>query len=97
MNRYIYKARDSKSCAIIKGVIQAENERAAGKLLIERGYTPDTVTEDTSGDSFFDKFKNKVTTKDKIVFTRQFSTLIGAGQCVASRNRFWQTWKQVKV
>ena len=79
MNRYIYKARDSKSGAIIKGVIQAENERAAGKLLIERGYTPDTVTEDTSGDSFFDKFKNKVTTKDKIVFTRQFSTLIGAG------------------
>ena len=79
MNRYIYKARDGKSGAIIKGVIQAENERAAGKLLIERGYTPDTVTEDTSGDSFFDKFKNKVTTKDKIVFTRQFSTLIGAG------------------
>ena len=79
MNRYIYKARDSMSGAIITGVIQAEIERAAGKLLIERGYTPDTVTEDTSGDSFFDKFKNKVTTKDKIVFTRQFSTLIGAG------------------
>ena len=37
MKRFIYKARDSKTGEMTKGVIQAENERTAGKLLIEQG------------------------------------------------------------
>ncbi len=77
MQRFIYKARDGKTGKIVKGSIQAETERAAGKLLIEQGYTPQTIEEEDEG--FFAKFQNKVTTKDKIVFTRQFATLIGAG------------------
>ena len=63
----------------MKGVIQAENERTAGKLLIEQGMTPDRIDEDMSGVGLFQRFRNKVTMKDKIVFTRQFATLIGAG------------------
>lgn len=77
MKRFTYKARDSKTGKIVKGNIQAENERTAGKLLIEQGYTPQTVTEETEG--IFSNLGKKVTTKDKIVFTRQFATLIGAG------------------
>jgi pilin biogenesis protein len=79
MKRFIYKARDSKTGEIMKGVIQAENERTAGKLLIEQGMTPDRIDEDMSGVGLFQRFRNKVTMKDKIVFTRQFATLIGAG------------------
>ena len=79
MKCFIYKARDSKTGEIMKGVIQAENERTAGKLLIEQGMTPDRIDEDMSGVGLFQRFRNKVTMKDKIVFTRQFATLIGAG------------------
>ena len=80
MRRFEYKARDSKTGRIVKGAIQAENERTAGKLLIEQGYTPDTIKEEDDGSSgFFARFKNKISNKDKNVFTRQFATLIGAG------------------
>ena len=78
MKRFTYKARDSKSGKVVKGAIQAENERTAGKLLIEQGFTPDKIIEEED-DGFFARFKNKISNKDKNVFTRQFATLIGAG------------------
>ena len=78
MRRFNYKATDPETGKTVKGVIQADTERAAGKLLIAQGLAPDTVeAEDMNG--FFAKMKNKVKTKDKITFTRQFATLIGAG------------------
>ena len=79
MRRFEYKARDSKTGKIVKGAIQAENERTAGKLLIEQGYTPDKITEEDDSGGFFARFKSKIKNKDKNVFTRQFATLIGAG------------------
>lgn len=87
MKRFTYKARDSKTGKIVKGDVQAETERAAGKLLVDQGYTPDTIDEVT--DSFFDKLLNggSVRSKDKIVFTRQFATLIGAGLPLATSLR----------
>lgn len=78
MKRFTYKAIESKSGKTVKGAIQAETERAAGKLLIEQGLVPESIDEEETG-GLLDKFKNKVSTKDKIVFTRQFATLIGAG------------------
>lgn len=86
MKRFKYVAKDGKTGAKLKGTIQAENERAAGKLLVERGYIPDTVKEESSG-GMFAKFTNKVPTKDKIVFTRQFATLVGAGLPLATSLR----------
>ena len=78
MRRYAYRAKDSKTGKVVKGVIQAENDRAAGKLLIDQGYIPDSIEqEDDSG--LVAKLKSRVATKDKIIFTRQFATLIGAG------------------
>lgn len=78
MKRFTYKAIESKSGKTVKGAIQAETERAAGKLLIEQGLVPESIDEEETG-GLLDKFKNKVGSKDKIVFTRQFATLIGAG------------------
>ena len=78
MRRFLYKATDPETGKNVKGVIQAETEQAAGKLLIAQGLAPDTIeAEDMNG--WLAKMQNKVTPKDKITFTRQFATLIGAG------------------
>ena len=75
MRHFLYKARDGKTGKVVKGSIQAETERTAGKLLIEQGYTPQSIQEEEEG-TFA---KQKVSGKDRVVFTRQFATLIGAG------------------
>lgn len=82
MKRFNYRAKESKTGKLTKGVIQAENEKAAGRLLLEQGYIPDQIKEENA--SFFEKFSNRITTKDKLVFTRQFATLIGAGLPIAT-------------
>lgn len=84
MKRFSYKAREAKTGKLLKGTIQAENERAAGKLLVDRGYVPESLKEE--GTSLLEKL-NGVTTKDKIVFTRQFATLVGAGLPLANSLR----------
>lgn len=78
MRRFTYRAKDSKTGKAVKGVIQADNERAAGKLLLDQGFVPDVIREEDTG-GLFGRLSSKVRTKDKIVFTRQFATLIGAG------------------
>lgn len=84
MKRFRYKAKEKDTGKLLKGSIQAENEQTAGKLLIEQGYIPQSVTEEGAG--LFDG-KNRVTNKDRITFTRQLSTLIGAGLPLATSLR----------
>ncbi|MBQ6605988.1 type II secretion system F family protein, partial [Candidatus Saccharibacteria bacterium] len=78
MKRFVYRATERKTGKAVKGSIQAESERAAGKLLIEQGYVPDKITEE-GGKGVLGKIQSKVPTKDRIIFTRQFATLIAAG------------------
>ena len=78
MKRFNYKAVEKGTKKQISGTIQAENERAAGKLLVEQGYVPDKI-EEIDEEGILAKLANKVSTKDRIIFTRQFATLIGAG------------------
>ena len=84
MKRFTYKAKDKSTGKLIKGNIQAENERTAGRLLIEQGYIPQSVIEEGTG--LFGG-KGHVTNKDRIMFTRQLATLIGAGLPLASSLR----------
>lgn len=84
MKRFNYKAKEKGTGKAIKGNIQAENEQAAGRLLIDQGYIPESITEE-GGD--FLSLINRVTTKDRIMFTRQLSTLIGAGLPLAASLR----------
>lgn len=84
MKRFVYKAKEQSTGKIIKGTIQAETERIAGKLLVDRGYVPEMLKEE--GQGFGDKL-NKVTAKDRINFTRQFATLVGAGLPIAQALR----------
>ena len=84
MRRFKYKAKDKETGEELKGNIQAENEQTAGHLLIDQGYIPISVTEE--GEGLFGG-KSHITTKDRITFTRQLSTLIGAGLPLSSSLR----------
>ena len=86
MKRFNYKAKEKATGKSIKGSIQAENEQFAGRLLVEQGYIPETIVEEGANNAL-DKFKNRITTKDRIMFTRQLATLIGAGLPLASSLR----------
>ena len=79
MKRFNYKAREKQTGKIVKGSIQADNERTAGRLLLEQGFIPQSVVEDGADAIPILKTTSRVTTKDRIVFTRQLATLIGAG------------------
>ena len=78
MRRYKYTARDS-SDKVVKSYVQAESEASAAKLLLEQGFTPLTVVPDDADDNFISKLTGRITMKDKVVFLRQLSTLLGAG------------------
>ena len=78
MKRFNYKAIEKKTRKSVSGTIQAESEREAGKLLVEQGYIPEKLVDADAG-GVLAKLTNKVATKDRIIFTRQFATLIGAG------------------
>lgn len=77
MRRFNYKAKDRKTGRVVSGTVQAENEQAAGRILIGQGYLPQKVKVEDEG--LFARFQQKVTAKERIAFTRQFATLIGAG------------------
>lgn len=78
MRTFNYQARDNKTNKIVKSTVKAETEIAAGKLLLEQNLIPLQITEvDENG--FLSKGFNRITLKDKVVFSRQLSTLIGAG------------------
>ncbi|MDO4399101.1 MAG: type II secretion system F family protein [Candidatus Saccharibacteria bacterium] len=84
MKRFKYKAKEKETGKVVKGNIQAENEQTAGRLLIDQGYVPQSVVEEGEG---LLGGKSRVTNKDRITFTRQLSTLIGAGLPLATSLR----------
>ncbi len=79
MKKFSYEARDQASGQIVKATVQADSETAAARLLSEQGFNPLVIKESSEENSFFAKLTGRITTKDKIVFTRQLATLIGAG------------------
>ena len=87
MKKYDYEARDSASNKIVKSVVQADSENTAAKLLTSQGFVPLKIELQDDKTSFFAKFSGRITTKDKVVFTRQLATLIGAGLPLAQSLR----------
>ena len=87
MKKYDYEARDSASNKIVKSVVQADSENAAAKLLMAQGFVPLKIELQDDKANFFAKFSGRITTKDKVVFTRQLATLIGAGLPLAQSLR----------
>lgn len=79
MKKFSYQAKDGSTGKVVKATVQADSENAAAKLLIAQGFTPLDIQEQDENGSFIGRFTNRITTKDRIVFTRQLATLIGAG------------------
>ncbi|HVX56164.1 MAG TPA: type II secretion system F family protein [Candidatus Saccharimonadales bacterium] len=76
MLNFTYEAKDAKSGKKIKAQVQADNEQAAAKLIREQGYTPLSIKAERPGGGFG---LHRISTKDKVLFSRQLSTLINAG------------------
>ena len=80
MLSFRYTARDPATGQYLKAEVQAENESAASKLIRKEGLVPiDISLSDKIGTGPLAKFRNRVKTKDKVLFSRQLSTLINAG------------------
>jgi len=79
MKKFNYQAKDSSTNKVVRATVQADSESAAAKLLIAQGFMPLDIQEVDENGSLFGRLTNHITTKDKIVFTRQLATLIGAG------------------
>lgn len=76
MLNYKYEARNSTTGERVKAQVQAENEQSAAKLIKEQGLTPLSIElEATKGGHH----RQRIKTKDKVLFSRQLSTLINAG------------------
>lgn len=76
MLTFNYEARNSATGQKVKSTVQADNERAAARLIQEQGLAPLEITlQDKKGG----RFGSKVKAKDRVLFARQLSTLINAG------------------
>lgn len=78
MLTYKFVARDPASGQRVNSEVQAENEKSAAKAIKDQGYAPLEIiladSEKTLG-----SFLKRVRSKDKVIFSRQLSTLINAG------------------
>lgn len=79
MRKFSYEAKDSSNSKVVKATVQADSENAAAKLLIAQGFAPLSIKEQREDGSFLQRLTGRITTKDRVVFTRQLSTLIAAG------------------
>lgn len=79
MKKFTYEARDRATNKLVKASLQAESESSAAHLLVKQGFVPLSIKEQIGDGSFLARITGRITTKDKVVFTRQLSTLIGAG------------------
>lgn len=79
MLSFKYTARDPGTGQYIKAEVQAENEQAASKLIRQEGLVPIDIALSEKASTAFGGRLNRVKTKDKVLFSRQLSTLINAG------------------
>jgi len=79
MKKFNYEARDQATSRVVKSSIQADSETAAARLLIKQGFVPLNIKEQNGEGGFLGRITGRITTKDRVVFTRQLATLIGAG------------------
>jgi len=77
MLTFNYTARDTATNKIIKSTIQADTEGAAAKMLTAQHIVPIKIT--VAGEGGGLKFGSKVSTKDKVIFSRQLATMLNAG------------------
>jgi type IV pilus assembly protein PilC len=82
MATFSYTARETSSGKKVSSQVEAESLKVAAKILQERGLTPIDITgerEKEQKSSPLDIILKRVPSKEKVIFSRQLSTLINAG------------------
>lgn len=80
MLTYTYTALNPTTGEKIKADIEADNESTAAKILISKGLAPlDITPKQQTASGRFQFGRGKIPTKQKVLFSRQLSTLINAG------------------
>jgi type IV pilus assembly protein PilC len=75
---FTYTAKNSTTGQKSTGEIEADSERAAARLLLQKSLIPLELKEAGAANKI-KSFRNKVNTKQKVIFSRQLSTLLNAG------------------
>lgn len=78
MLTFHYSARNPNTGQRVKADVQAQNEQEAAKLIRKEGLAPLDIKLVGKGNALTNRL-NRVRTKDKVLFSRQLSTLINAG------------------
>jgi len=78
MVQFSYTARDPATGKKTHGSIVADNERSVVKMVKEQGYALLEI-ETEKKETTLNPFSGRVKSKDKVIFSRQLSTLINAG------------------
>jgi type IV pilus assembly protein PilC len=78
MQKFSYTGRDP-SGQRISSTVDAQNEQEAAKIIRAEGLTPIDIKAESSAIGNVRNIFNRVATKDKVLFSRQLSTLINAG------------------
>lgn len=79
MLAFRYTARDPSTGQYVKAEVQAEDEQSASKVIRKEGLVPIDIKLAEKNVTGFRSVFNRVKTKDKVIFSRQLSTLINAG------------------
>jgi type IV pilus assembly protein PilC len=78
MLTYNYVARDPATGQRIKAEVQAESEQSAARLIHKEGFVPIEITLGGGSSNLLGRLQ-RIPAKDKVLFSRQLSTLINAG------------------
>ncbi len=79
MLTYKYVARNAKTGEKVSSEVQADSEQSAAKLIRGEGLSPISINAKSNAGFGLDKYINRIKSKDKVLFSRQLSTLINAG------------------
>jgi len=79
MLSYQYTARNPATGQQVKATVEAESEAAAAKLISGQGLVPTDIRLGSNSGGLTSKFGQRVKAKDRVLFSRQLSTLINAG------------------
>jgi type IV pilus assembly protein PilC len=79
MTKYKYTAKNPSSGKQTKSSLDAQNEKDAAKAIKDSGLIPIEIKVDRGGSIGTFSLKDRIKTKDKVLFARQLSTLINAG------------------
>ncbi len=80
MLTFHYEARDPATGKLVKADVQAASETAAVTLIREQGLAPLNIEAEVANTKgFANRYLHRIKAKDKILFSRQLSTLVNAG------------------